>query len=149
VITTPWAAVGEAVREIAAGGALDGIPLLDATNPIGPGFTLDVGPAGESGAERVQRLAPGAKVVKVFNTTGAENMRDPVYNGQRTMMLYAGDDAGAKRIAATLADSLGFEAIDAGGLLQARDLEHLAMIWIGLAFKGGMGRNFAFSVQRR
>ena len=63
------------------------------------GFALDVGSNGESGAERVQALVPNAHVVKVFNTTGAENIRDPSYAGAATVMLYAGNDIGAKRVA--------------------------------------------------
>lgn len=71
VLATPWGAVGDALREAGAdAGALDGRPLLDATNPLKAGFALDVGPGGESGAERVQTLVPNAHVVKVFNTTG-------------------------------------------------------------------------------
>jgi predicted dinucleotide-binding enzyme len=109
---------------------------------------LDVGPAGESGAERTAKLAPGAKVVKVFNSTGFGNMADPHYDGEPTVMFYAGDDAGAKAIARDLATDLGFDAVDAGGLERARELEHLAMLWIGLAM-GGMGRDIAFKLARR
>ncbi|HEX7942354.1 MAG TPA: hypothetical protein VF488_11150, partial [Gemmatimonadaceae bacterium] len=83
-------------------GALDGIALFDATNPLDPGLTLDVGPHGESGAERVQALAAGAHVVKVFNTTGADNMANPDYDGAPATMFIAGDDAGAKEKASSL-----------------------------------------------
>jgi predicted dinucleotide-binding enzyme len=80
-------------------------------------------------------------------------MRDPKYDGASTMMLFAGDDAESKALARRLATDLGFEAIDAGGLAAARHLEHLAMLWISLAFGGGgaekLGRSFAFRVVRR
>jgi predicted dinucleotide-binding enzyme len=46
------------------------------------------------------------------------------------------------------AAALGFDAIDAGVLRRARELEWLASLWIGLA-SGGMGRDFAFRVVRR
>lgn len=66
LLATPWAAVADAVAECRAGDprALDGVVLLDATNPIGAGFTYAAGPGGESGGERVQALAPEGRVVK-------------------------------------------------------------------------------------
>jgi predicted dinucleotide-binding enzyme len=152
VLTTPWLAVPEALREVGAdAGALRGAVLLDATNPIGPGLSLRTGPNGESAAEQVLAMAPGANVVKVFNTTGFNNMSDPTYDGARTAMFYAGDDADAKAIARELADALGFEAFDAGGLARARVLENLAVLWIHLAMGGpnSLGREIAFRLVRR
>ena len=86
--------------------------------------------------------------MKVFNTTGFGNMADPAYDGQPTVMFYAGDDAPAKDVARQLAVDLGFDAVDAGGLERARQLEHLAALWIGLAY-GGHGRDIAFRLVRR
>jgi len=154
ILATPWGAVGDALREAGAdAGALDGRPLLDATNPLKAGFALDVGAGGESGAERVQALVPNAHVVKAFNTTGAENMRDPIYGGAATVMLYAGNDIGAKRVAHELASTLGFDPVDAGVLSRARELEHLAALWIALANGAtgapALGRQFAFRLVRR
>ncbi len=144
VLAVPWAAVPETLRSCDASGKV----LLDATNALGPGMALDIGPHGESAAERVASLAPGARVVKIFNTTGFGNMANPDYAGQKALMLYAGDDAAAKAVARQLAEELGFDAVDAGGLVRARELEHLAVLWIGLAY-GGMGRDIAFGLLRR
>lgn len=152
LLATPWGAVPDAVRAVGAG-ALDGVPVLDATNPLGPDLGLVLGPQGESGGERVQALAPGARVVKVFNTTGYENMRDPAsYPGGAVTMCYAGDDAGAKAVAHRLAADLGFTPVDAGPLARSRELEHLAALWIGLAYGAGaapLGTDFAFQLVRR
>ncbi|MFO0122580.1 MAG: NADPH-dependent F420 reductase, partial [Inhella sp.] len=53
--------------------------LVDATNPLAPGLAgLTVGTS-TSAAEELARLAPTARVVKAFNTTGAENMADACY----------------------------------------------------------------------
>jgi predicted dinucleotide-binding enzyme len=147
LLATPWGAVPEALRELGEH-ALDGVVLLDATNPLGAGLKLEVGPNGESAAERVQAMVPRARVVKVFNTTGYNNMENPEYGGLPTAMFHAGDDADAKRVAATLAEALGFDAVDAGPLMRARELEHLALLWISLAF-GGLGREIAFRLVKR
>jgi predicted dinucleotide-binding enzyme len=153
ILATPWGAVADALREAGAGrGDLDGVTLVDATNPLGPGFSLDVGPNGTSAAERIQALAPRAHVVKAFNTTGANNMQDPVYDGAPTVMFYAGDDADAKRTVHQLVADVGFEPVDAGPLTRARELEHFAMLWIALAMGVGvpaLGREIAFRLVRR
>ncbi len=149
VLATSWEGVRQALQEAGAfAGALDGVALLDATNPLGPNFALQFGANGESGGEQVQAMVPTAHVVKIFNTTGFDNMRDPVYGGVATTMFYAGDDAGAKATAGELARVLGFDAIDAGPLVRARQLEHLCVLWISLAF-GGHGRDIAFRLVRR
>ena len=44
---------------------------------------------------------------------------------------------------------LGFEAVDAGPLRNARLLEAHAMLWIDLAPKRGQGRGFAFGMLRK
>lgn len=152
LLATPWPAVPAALAELGAE-LLDGVVLLDATNPLGAGLRLEHGAGGESGGERVQSLAPGARVVKIFNTTGWANMRDPRYQGAPTVMFYAGDDSAAKRVAHQLAAELGFDAVDAGPLARARALEHLAVLWISLAMGAGgtpsLGRDIALQLVRR
>src|SRR5262249_8945887 len=66
VLATPWPAVKDA---LAAAGDLAGKILLDCTNPLNADFTaLEIGHH-TSGGEEVARLALGARVVKIFNTT--------------------------------------------------------------------------------
>ena len=145
VLAVPWDATETVVKGL---GDLAGKTLIDATNPIGPGFQLAVG-KDSSGAELVQSWAPAARVVKAFNSTGAENMRNPIYNGEPTSMFICGDDAAAKAIVKTLAEDLGFAVTDTGGLATARYLEPLAMVWIHLAIVQKQGRNIAFKLVQR
>ncbi|MBL8056869.1 MAG: hypothetical protein JNK29_09240 [Anaerolineales bacterium] len=132
----------------AAGADLAGRVLVDATNPLAPGLQLALGHT-TSGAEQVAAWAPGARVVKAFNTPGVENMADPHYAGQAATMLICGDDASAKAVVAGLAEALGFDVADLGGLPQARLLEPLALIWIQLAIGQKQGRGIAFRLLRR
>jgi 8-hydroxy-5-deazaflavin:NADPH oxidoreductase len=146
VLAMPWGAAQDVIR---TAGGLDGRIVFDCMNPLNATFSgLDTGGA-RSAAEQVAAWAPGARVVKVFNSTGAGNMADPRYGDDRATMLYCGDDEGAKEVAAQLAADLGFEPVDAGPLSAAYLLEHFAMLWIHLAYGKGMGRNFAFKLMRR
>jgi 8-hydroxy-5-deazaflavin:NADPH oxidoreductase len=144
-LATPWAAVQPTLESII--GWQDKI-LIDCTNPIAPGLQLALGTT-TSGGEQAARWAPGARVVKAFNTTGYENMMNPVYDGQATAMFICGDDPAAKAAVGRLAEELGFEVVDAGPLSMARMLEPLAILWIYLASVQGLGRNIAFRLVRR
>ncbi|HND31360.1 MAG TPA: NAD(P)-binding domain-containing protein [Myxococcota bacterium] len=145
LLATPWAATAAALADA---GDLGNRPLLDVTNPLGPGMVLTHGHT-DSGAEQVQRWAPTGRVVKVFNTTGMENMADPHFGDHRALMLACGDDEGAVTIALSLATDLGFEALPFGPLRNARLLEPLGRAWIELALVRGAGRGVAFGLLRR
>jgi 8-hydroxy-5-deazaflavin:NADPH oxidoreductase len=140
---------GSEAESVVKGLALGGKVLLDATNPLTADVSgLTVGHS-DSAGERVARAAKDAKVVKVFNSTGAGNMANPGYRDGAATMFYAGDDAQAKQIAAKLAADCGLDAVDAGPLKNARLLEPLAMLWIHLAYAAGMGPDMAFRLMRR
>jgi len=146
LLATPWAATREAVQGL---GDLAGKILLDATNPILPDFAgLEFG-ATTSGGEQIALWARGARVVKIFNSVGFNVMSDPVFGTDRAVLFYCGDDAAAKQTAGLLAGELGFEAVDAGDLKQARYLEPFAMLWISLALVQGLGREIGFKLLRR
>lgn len=100
--------------------------------------------------EALLKLTNCKSIVKCFNTTGAENMANPIYQGHGIDMFYAGDSAEAKQVAAQLAKDLGFENIyDFGGSDKFNLLEQFALSWINLAIMQGYGRNFAFKVVKR
>ena len=140
VLATPFGKTLEIVRGL--GNLTDKI-LLDATNPISES------PTAESGACAIATAAPTAKVVKVFNTTGANNMRIPVYGNQPIDMFLCGDDPEARNIASTLAKELGFRAVDCGDMDAAPMLEHLAKLWVRLAHQLGHGPDVAFKLMAR
>jgi len=145
VLATPWPATRDALGQA---GELSGKVLLDCTNPLNEKLGLDVGYS-TSGAEIVAGWAPGARVVKIFNTTGSPNMANPKYGGEAATMFYCGDDGEAKQIAHQLAADIGFDPVDAGGLTQARLLEPLAMLWISMAVLQKKGTGMALKLMRR
>ena len=146
LLSTPWPADQDAIQGL---GDLSGKVLIDATNPLLPGLAgLELGTSTSAG-EKVAGWAPGAKVVKSFNTVGFNIMAETSFGADKPVMFYCGDDAGAKQKVAQLANALGFEAVDAGPLKQARVLEPFAMMWISLANQYGLGRDIAFKLLRR
>jgi predicted dinucleotide-binding enzyme len=148
ILATPVAAVPDV---IAAAGGFAGRVVIDATNPLAMtehGLGLTIGHT-ISGAEQIAAMAPQAHLFKTFNQTGFENMADATAYQVRPVMFVAGDDAASKSKVMALVDSTGFEAIDAGPLRAARLLEPLAMLWIALGRVGGMGADFAFTLQRK
>lgn len=145
ILATPWNVTEQVIEQA---GDLSGKTLIDATNPIGPGFVLTHG-HNDSGGEQVQRWAGEAKVVKCFNTTGFENMANPDYGDHRVGMFVAGNDEDSRKLAMGLATDIGFEPVDAGDLKAARLMEPTAMLWIQLALMRGQGRGFAFGFLRR
>ena len=144
-LTVPWSAAKEV---IAALGDLRGKILLDCINPVMEWPNLDHG-QGVSGGEQIATWATGARVVKIFNTTGYENMADPHYDGEALTMFYAGDDAEAKGVAHQLAQDLGFAPQDVGPLANAYHLEVLASLWGTLAYGQKLGRGIGFRLVRR
>jgi len=146
VVATPWPATKSAIE---SAGSLAGKIVVDATNPLAPDLSaLTIGTTNSAG-EEVARWAVGAKVVKAFNTIGAGNFANPRFGGETASMFICGDDPSAKATVSKLAAELGFEVVDAGALTAARLLEPLALLWIQLAYKQGMGPNHAFRLLRR
>ena len=145
LFAVPAAALEEAAR---AADPPAGAVVIDATNPVGPGFAHGL-PQG-SQAERLQAQLAGVRVVKAFNTVGFNVMADPSFGGTPAVLPYCGDDATAKATVRGLAESIGFAPLDAGPLARARLLEHFALLWISLAMQpGGLGREIGFSLLRR
>lgn len=148
LLATPF---HQAEAAIAGLGDLSGKLVLDATNPLGMGpngLGLTFGHS-DSAGERIAGWCKGAAVFKALNTTGAENMGNPGAYAVKPVMFVAGDDAARKPEAMALVTDLGFEAVDAGPMTNARLLEAHAMLWIDLAIKRGQGRGFAFALARK
>ncbi len=146
VLAVPWDAAKAAIQ---ACGDLSGKVLVDCTNPVAAGLAeLSVGLT-TSAAEEIASWANGARVVKAFNTLGAEDLPNPTFGELAASMMICGDDAEAKAVVSRLAEQLGFDVIDAGPLSSARLLEPLAALWIRLADVEGLGPNIAFRLLRR
>ena len=91
-----------------------------------------------------------AEVVKCFNSTGFENMKNPEYAQHQLDMFMAGDGDTAKSIAAQLAVDAGFaQCYDFGKGDKVALLEQFELAWINLAIFQGVGRNIGFKLLKR
>jgi predicted dinucleotide-binding enzyme len=141
VVSVPAKAVVEVATQL---GPVTGKYIIDATNgSIGT-------PDYPNAVQALKVLTGCTDVVKCFNTTGFENLIDPVYQGESTAMFMAGSSKEAKETVLLLARELGFaDCYDLGDDTKIDLVEQLAFVWITLAFSGGLGRHFALKVVTR
>lgn len=100
--------------------------------------------------EALKSYLPESEIVKCFNSTGFENMQNPIYHGEGIDMFVAGSSAKGKETAKQLALDAGFGTCwDFGGDDKVQFLEYFALSWINLAIMQGHGRNMAFKVIKR
>ena len=147
-LATPFQANEDVLSGLS--GALAGKVLVDCTNPVGPGLRHGLASA-EAGSERVQALAPDARVVKAFSIYGFENFEDSAYPAYdvKPAMLFCGRDAAAKETVAGLIAQLGWEPVDVGGLEQALHLEHMTLLWVRMVRAGGASPHLVWAALRR
>lgn len=141
----------DAAGALDAVGALAGKVVIDISNPLTADYMgLTIG-HGTSAAEEIARATPGAEVVKAFNTVFAQVLAEGADfgAGRRASVFVAGDSERAKQTARALAESIGFEVVDAGGLKNARYLEPLAGLNIYLGYGAGLGTSISPTWIRR
>lgn len=107
--------------------------VIDTTNPLGRdaagNVVLLVG-RDSSAAEELQRWAPDAKVVKAWCWVGVESMVDPVFEGGPASGFLCGDDAEARAVVSAILRDFGWDPVDLGGLIAARGIEPLVLVWL-------------------
>jgi predicted dinucleotide-binding enzyme len=141
------ATAGHATEQVAERVAshVDGKVLIDVTNPLefpGGSPTLFVG-IDDSLGERVQRAAPGARVVKTLNTVNAAVMVRPADLPGDHLVFVASDHDDAKAEARTVLQQFGWDErniVDLGGLDAARATEAYLLLWLRLVGRVGHAR---------
>lgn len=132
--------IADQIKDVSAGKI-----VIDAMNSVRekpPGFS--------NTTSALVSLLTTADIVKCFDTTGAENMKNPHYGQVSADMFIAGDSRKAKKVAEGLAKDIGFEEVyDFGGSDKFDLLEQLALSWINLAIMQGYGREIAFKILKR
>lgn len=143
LMATPAAITVEVVQSL---GNTEGKIIIDAMNIV-----MGRGPAGFTNtSDAILANTQTKDVVKCFNTTGYNNMLNPVYNNLAIDVFVAGDSVKGKAIAIQLAKDAGFdECYPIGGNDRFELMEKFAFFWINLAMIQGQGRDIAFKLLKR
>lgn len=139
VVALPYPVALETVKGLDLAGKV----VVDMTNPLKPDFSgMSLGYT-TSAAEEIAKLAPGAKVVKAFNTIFAALFSKAPAETAKVAVFLAGDDAAAVDAVADLTTKSGFFPERCGTLDAARLIEPVGMLNIKLGFMMGKGVNIA------
>ncbi len=144
ILAVPFGAIDDVVSKLAS--IVNGKIVVDVTNALTP--QMQLAPVPSSGAEELQKKLQGAKVVKAFNTVFATHMETGKVNGTTLTAFVAGDDEQARNTVLELAKAIGFDAVNAGSLSNARQLEAIGFLNIQLGYVLGNGPETGFKYIR-
>lgn len=141
VLAVPHTSLDEIVA--ARGADLAGKVVVDITNPLNfETFDSLVTPADGSKASELAAALPESRVLKAFNTNFAATLATKtVGDAQPTTVLVAGDDELAKQALIDVVRAGGVNAVDAGSLARARELESIGFLQLTLAVQEKVGWN--------
>jgi len=127
-------------------GDTSGKVIIDAMNIV-----MNQGPQGfNNTTDAIIANTQTKDVVKCFNTTGFNNMINPIYNNTALDMFVAGDSEKGKQIATQLALDCDFATCyNVGGNDKFYLMEQYAWFWINLAMFQGQGREIGFKLMKR
>ncbi|WP_186458858.1 NADPH-dependent F420 reductase [Corynebacterium glutamicum] len=144
ILAVPYPAVESIIA--AHKDALTGKTVIDITNPLNfETFDSLVVPVGSSATAEIQAQLPTSRVLKAFNTNFAATLATGKVGDITTTVLVAGDDEDAKNALITDVNAGGLDALDAGSLKRAHELEAVGFLQLTLAgsekigWTGGFG----------
>jgi 8-hydroxy-5-deazaflavin:NADPH oxidoreductase len=143
LIATPAPVAAEVAQSL---GDTTGKIIIDAMNIV-----MGRGPQGFTNtSDAILASTQTRDVVKCFNTTGFNNLLNPVYNNVAIDAFVAGDSIKGKEAAVQLAKDAGFaECYNTGGNDRFQLMEQFAFFWINLAMMQGLGREIGFKLLKR
>jgi predicted dinucleotide-binding enzyme len=132
-------------------GGLSGKLVLSCSLPMNADDTALALGGETSGAEELARRLPEARVVAAFSTVPSEVLF-AVYElrrkTRRPSLVYCGDDARAKKVAAVLIQDVGFDPLDAGPLRIARYTEPFSLLIGQLAYEASDNPSLTYRFER-
>ncbi len=144
LLAVHWSRFDDVLKQA---GDLSGKVIVTCSLPMNDQDTGLVVAHTSSGAEELARKIPEARVVCAFNTVPSEvlfGVFEARRKAARPSLVYCGDDAGGKEIAAGLIRDAGFDPVDAGPLRIARYTEPFALLVAQLAYEGTAGPELAY-----
>ncbi len=123
VLAVPWFAVQTALAVVPD---WKGKVLVDTTNRVASLRPFRLGDlSGRTSSEIVADLAPGARVVKAFNSVPMAWIEDTSPSKPRTVLFLSGDHQEAKTPIMALIEEMGLTAVDLGPLAVGGRLQQL------------------------
>lgn len=144
----------ETALEACGGPHLNGKVVIDTTNPIADAapeqgvlrFFTDIN---DSLMERLQRKFPSADFVKAFSSVGSPLMFRPDFGATKPSMFICGNNSEAKTTVTSILDEFGWDVEDMGGVIAARAIEPLCMLWCIPGLNGKGWDRHAFKLLKR
>ena len=148
LLAVHWSRVDDVLMQA---GDVSGKMIVTCSLPMNADDTDLVIAHTSSGAEALAKKVPKARVVSAFGTVPSEVLFD-VFEARRKAtrpsLVYCGDDASSKQMAATLIRDVGFQPVDAGPLRIARYTEPFTLLIARLAYEGDAGPELAYRFER-
>jgi len=148
LLAVHWSRVDDVLTQA---GDLSGKVVVSCSLPMNADDTDLVIAHTSSGAEALAKRVPKARVVSAFGTVPSEVLFD-VFAARRKAtkpsLVYCGDDARSKKVAAQLIRDVGFDPVDAGPLRIARYTEPFTLLIAQLAYEGDEGPELAYRFER-
>src|SRR2546422_1580347 len=148
LLAVHWSRIDDVLKHA---GELSGKVIVSCSLPMNADDTDLVVAHTSSGAEELAKKVPKARVVSAFGTVPSEVLYD-VFERRRKAtkpsLVYCGDDAKSKKIAAELIRDVGFDPVDAGPLRIARYTEPFTLLIAQLAYEGDEGPELAYRFER-
>ena len=148
LLAVHWSRIDDVLDQA---GDLSGKLIITCSLPMNADNTDLVIAHASSGADALAKKQPKALVVCAFNTVPSEVLFGVFAarrKANRPSLVYCGDDARSKKVAAVLIRDVGFEPVDAGPLRIARYTEPFALLVAQLAYEGKGGPELAYRFER-
>lgn len=148
LLAVHWSKVDDVLQQA---GDVAGTVIVTCSLPMNADDTALAVAHTSSGAEELAKRVPEARVVSAFGTVPSEvlfGVFEGRGGGARPSLVYLGDDADAKEVAAGLIRDVGFDPVDAGSLRIARYAEPFALLIAQLAYEGDEGPELAYRFER-
>ncbi|HXM39071.1 MAG TPA: NAD(P)-binding domain-containing protein [Gemmatimonadales bacterium] len=148
LLAVHWSRVDDVLKQA---GDVSGKVIVSCSLPMNADDTDLVIAHTSSGAEELAKKVPKARVVSAFGTVPSEVLFGVFAarrKATRPSLVYCGDDARSKGIAAELIRDVGFDPVDAGPLRIARYTEPFTLLIAQLAYAGDEGPELAYRFER-
>src|SRR5213080_1649229 len=148
LLAVHWSRVDDVLKQA---GDVSGKVIVTCSLPMNADDTDLVIAHTSSGAEELAKKIRKGRVVSAFGTVPSEVLFGVFAAKRKAKMpslVYCGDDASSKKIAAQLIRDVGFDPVDAGPLRIARYTEPFTLLIAQLAYEGDAGPELAYRFER-